>query len=177
MTRADPREAVAVGCRILAAHGHADMVWGHLSVRDDAGRGLWLKRAGVGFDELVPDDVHLLSWDGELLEGDGPVHLEHHIHTEVMRARADVGAVVHSHPESAVTLAATGLPLQPLGHEGTFFTPPDVPRYTETGDLIRTGELGRSVAAALGERNALTWSTTASSSPRATSAGRSSAPC
>lgn len=155
MTPDTPREQVVIGSRVLAANGHADMVWGHLSVRDPDGRGVWIKRAGRGFDELVPEDVHLLSWDGELLEGQGPVHLEYHIHTEVMRARDDVGAVVHSHPEAAVTLAATGLPLQPLGHEGTYFTPPDVPRYRETGDLIRTPELGRSVAAALGDRNAL----------------------
>src|SRR5690606_760279 len=131
MTPDTPREQVVIGSRVLAANGHADMVWGHLSVRDPDGRGVWIKRAGRGFDELVPEDVHLLSWDGELLEGQGPVHLEYHIHTEVMRARDDVGAVVHSHPEAAVTLAATGLPLQPLGHEGTYFTPPDVPRYRE----------------------------------------------
>ncbi|WP_166352461.1 class II aldolase/adducin family protein [Phytoactinopolyspora limicola] len=155
MSRTELRELVATGCRVLAANGHSDLVWGHLSVRDPDGRGVWLKRAGLGFDEVRADDVHLISWDGDVVEGPEPVHLEHHIHTEVLRARPDVAAVVHSHPESAVALAATGLELEPLGHEGTFFTPPDVPRFTETGDLIRTPELGRSVAAALGDRNAL----------------------
>lgn len=149
------RESVATGCRVLAANGHSDLVWGHLSARDPDGRGVWLKRAGLGFDEVRAADVHLISWDGELLDGPDPVHVEHHIHTEVLRARPDVAAVVHSHPEAAVTLAATGLELEPLGHEGTYFTPPDVARFSETGDLIRTPELGRSVATALGARNAL----------------------
>lgn len=155
MIEAALRESVATGCRVLAANGHSDLVWGHLSVRDPDGRGLWLKRAGLGFDEVRPGDVHLISWDGELLAGQEPIHLEYHIHTEVLRARPDVAAVIHSHPEAAVTLAAAGLPLQPLGHEGTYFTPPDIARFTETGDLIRNPELGRSVASALGDRNAV----------------------
>ncbi|WP_129667072.1 class II aldolase/adducin family protein [Phytoactinopolyspora endophytica] len=148
------RELVSTGCRVLAANGHSDLVWGHLSARDPDGRGVWLKRAGLGFDEIGPDDVQLLSWDGELLAGQGPVHLEHHIHIEVLRARRDVAAVVHSHPEAAVALAATGLALQPVGHEATFFTPPDVPRFDRTGDLIRTSELGAEVAGVIGPHNA-----------------------
>jgi len=152
---ADPRALVAKGSRILAENGHSDMVWGHLSMRDPGGAGVWIKPAGLGFEEIDPSDVHLLSWEGEILEGEGPKHLEAHIHLEVMRARPDVMAVIHSHPEAAVTLAATGMPLLAIGHEATFFTPPDVARFHETGDLIRTPELGQSVAHALGERNAL----------------------
>lgn len=154
MSPEDPRAAVADGCRVLAANGNSDLVWGHLSLRDPDGRGVWLKRAGLGFDEIRTPDVHLLSWDGTLLEGRGPVHLEHHIHTEVLRARPDVAAVVHSHPEGPVAFAATGAPLCAVGHEATYFTPPDIARFTDTGDLIRTPELGRCVAAALGDRNA-----------------------
>lgn len=149
------RSRVVTGSRILAENGHADMVWGHLSVRDEGGRGIWIKRAGLGFDELTPDDIQLVGWDGRLLEGSGSVHVECHIHLETMRARPDVAAVVHSHPESAVVLASTGLPLLPIGHEATFFVPEDIARFTETGDLIRTADLGRSVARALGDRNAL----------------------
>jgi L-fuculose-phosphate aldolase len=151
----DERLSVVTGSHILARNGHSDMVWGHLSRRDAQGRGLWIKRAGLGFEELAPADIQLVGWDGELLDGPGTVHLESHIHIEVMRARADVNAVVHSHPEAAVTLAATGLPLLAVGHEATFFVPDDVPRFTGTGDLIRTADLGRDVAEALGDRNAL----------------------
>ena len=42
--------ALAVdGCRALAAAGQADMVWGHPSVRDPEGRGVWMKASGWGF--------------------------------------------------------------------------------------------------------------------------------
>lgn len=155
MAANDSKERVILGSRVLAENGHSDMVWGHLSVRDPDGHGVWIKRSGLGLEELTVEDVQLVSWDGEILEGRGAVHLEHHIHTEVMRARTDVDAVIHSHPDAAVTLAATGLPLTPLSHEATYFTPPDIARFTETGDLIRTRELGEAVARALGERNAM----------------------
>jgi L-fuculose-phosphate aldolase len=150
-----PAEEVSLGCRVLAAHGNADLVWGHLSRRDPAGEGVWLKASGYGMEEITPDRVVRIDRAGTLLEGTGGVHLEHPVHTEIMAVRPDVGAVVHSHAESAVAFAATGLPLHPIGHEGTLFWPPDIARFTRTGDLIRDRPLGEAVAAALGDRNAL----------------------
>ncbi|SEG87835.1 L-fuculose-phosphate aldolase [Thermomonospora echinospora] len=150
-----PAEEVSVGCRVLAAHGNADLIWGHLSRRDPDGKGTWLKSAGHGMEEITSDRVVRIDRNGTLLQGDGRVHLEYPIHTEIMAARPDVGAVVHSHAESAVAFAATGLPLHPVGHEGTLFWPPDIARFTRTGDLIRDRALGGEVAEALGDRNAL----------------------
>lgn len=151
----NPAEEVATGCRVLAAHGHSDLVWGHLSLRDPEGRGLWLKEAGYGYQEITPDRVVHIDRGGRLLSDQGRVHLEYPIHAEIMAARPDVGAIVHSHAESVVTFAATGLALLPLGHEGTLFWPPDVARFTATGDLIHTAELGKRLAEALGGRNAI----------------------
>jgi ribulose-5-phosphate 4-epimerase/fuculose-1-phosphate aldolase len=90
-----------------------------------------------------------------VLEGTGRRHAEFPIHTEVMAARPEVNSVVHTHAPHAVALAATGQPLRPISHEGTMFVPPDIARFTETGDLILTRALGRKVAAGLGDRNAL----------------------
>ncbi|HWO70092.1 MAG TPA: class II aldolase/adducin family protein [Actinomycetota bacterium] len=150
-----PREQVSLGCRVLGAEGHGDLVWGHVSARDPGGRGVWMKAAALGFDEVTPAHVLLVSPDGEILEGEGRRHAEFPIHTEVVRARPDVGAVVHTHAPHAVAFAALEVPLRPISHEGTLFVPPDVARFTRTGDLIVTPELGREVAEALGPRNAL----------------------
>ena len=149
------RDDVALGCRVLDEQGQGDLIWGHVSARDPHSRGVWLKGGGLGFDEITPHDVQLVGRDGSLLEGSGRVHLEYPIHTEVMARRPDVGAVVHTHAEAAVAFAATGMPLRAIGHEGVLFTPPDIARYTESGDLIRTPEMGASVAEALGDRNAI----------------------
>src|ERR687885_2074292 len=149
------RENVALGCRILGAEDQGDLVWGHVSARDPGGRGVWMKAATLGFEEVGVDDVLLVDRDGNVVEGGGRRHAEYPIHTEVMAARPDVGAVVHTHAPAAVAFAALDVPLRPISHEGTLFVPPDVARFTKTGDLILTADLGGDVAAALGERNAL----------------------
>jgi L-ribulose-5-phosphate 4-epimerase len=149
------RSLVATASRILAAAGQGDLIWGHASARDPTGRGVWLKAAGWGLEEVTADRVHLVSEDGQVLDGGGQRHSEYPIHTEIMIARPDVGAVVHTHPPHAVALAATGQPLRPVSHAANYFVPPDVPRFTVTADLIRTRELGQEVAATLGSARAV----------------------
>ncbi len=150
----DLRRLVSLGCRVLGAAEQGDLIWGHVSARDPQGRGVWMKAAGLGFEEVTPDDVVLVSWEGHVLAGAGRRHAEYPIHTEVTRARADVGSVVHTHSPAAVALGALGVPLRPISHEANLFVPPDLARFTETGDLVLTPELGRRVAATLGSRNA-----------------------
>ena len=155
MTPVDELRAhVALGCRILDLEDQGDLVWGHVTARDPEGRGVWMKAASLGFDEIGPEHVILVSWDGEVLAGDGSRHTEYPIHTELMRARPDVNAVVHTHAPWSVAFASTMHPLRPMTHDGTLFVPPDVARFTKTGDLIVSAELGRDLAAAVGGRNA-----------------------
>ena len=149
------RELVATASRILGHTGNGDLIWGHASARDPNGRGVWIKQSGWGMEEVTADRVHLVNRDGVVIEGDGPRHNEYPIHTEIMAARPDVGAVVHTHSRFGTALAASGQPLRPVSHEGTFFCPPGVPRFTRTTDLIRHPDLGRQVAEALGSAPAL----------------------
>src|SRR5207253_10339136 len=83
------REQVALGCRILALEDQGDFVWGHVSVRDPDGRGIWMKASTWGFEEIGPEQVILVSWEGEVLEGDGRRHIEFPSHTELMPGRED----------------------------------------------------------------------------------------
>jgi L-fuculose-phosphate aldolase len=151
----DVRREVALGCRVLGAEDQGDLVWGHVSARDPEGRGVWMKASTYGFEEITEEQVILVSPEGEVLEGEGRRHAEYPIHTEVMAARPDVNSVVHTHASDAVALAATGHPLRPISHEATLFVPPEMARFTKTGDLILTKELGQDVAQALRDRNAL----------------------
>ena len=135
----------------LGVAGHADMVWGHASVRDPEGRGVWMKASGWAFEEIVEERVLLVTPDGEVLSGVGSRHIEYPIHTQVMAARPDVNAVVHSHATSAVAFASLDVPLRAISHDAVSFLDPDVPRFTRTGDLITTAELGDALAESLGD--------------------------
>jgi ribulose-5-phosphate 4-epimerase/fuculose-1-phosphate aldolase len=153
-TETEIRSLVALAGRVLSANGHSDYIWGHVAVRDPHGRGFWIKASGQGFEEVTPDSVLLVGPDGEVLAGEGRCHVEWPIHASILAARRDVGAVVHTHPPHAIGMAAADQPLRPLSHAGTLFTPPDVPRFTKTANLIVTPELGNAVASTLGVQHA-----------------------
>jgi L-fuculose-phosphate aldolase len=140
----------ATGNRALAAAGQSDMVWGHASVRDPVGMGVWMKCSGWGLEEVDEQRIVLVSPEGKVLHGSGRRHIEYPIHTEIMARRGDVGAVVHSHSDAANAFSALDVPILPLNHAGSLFSYPDVPRFTLTGGLISTRELGQALADALG---------------------------
>jgi ribulose-5-phosphate 4-epimerase/fuculose-1-phosphate aldolase len=144
----------AAGNQALAAAGQSDMVWGHASVRDPEGRGAWMKSSGWGFEEVDEAKIVLVSPHGKVLYGSGRRHIEYPIHTEIMARRGDVRAVVHSHSEAANAFSALDVPIRPLSHAGSLFSYPDVPRFTLTGGLISSPELGQSLADALGDASA-----------------------
>jgi ribulose-5-phosphate 4-epimerase/fuculose-1-phosphate aldolase len=153
----DLHTTVATACRILAQQGLAADVLGHVSVRLDADRILLRCRGpeDSGLLFTVVDDIREVDLDGRGdLEGGYAVPNEVHIHTELFRTRPDVQAVVHAHPRDVVVADLAGvqlrqvfgaynIPASRLANEGV----PVFPRSV----LVRTPELGRAVATALGD--------------------------
>lgn len=153
------RATVATACRILAARGLVDGVLGHVSAR-------------VGDDELVvrsrgrherglrasrPVDVCRYRFDATAVDappGYTPPN-ELPIHSEVLRARGDIGAVVHAHPRSALLAGLAGLTPRPVF--GAYNIPAlrlavdGVPVYPRPV-LITRVELARDMVAVMGER-------------------------
>ena len=145
---------VVRGGRVLALAGLSDMVWGHVSARDPAGRGVWMKASGLGFEEVTDDDVLLLDWDGNVLAGRGAPHREYPIHTEILQGSVTAGSVVHVHPPHAIALAAAGLELQAFSHVGGIFAG-GVRRYRDGAGLIDSAAAGAALADALKDDRAL----------------------
>lgn len=146
---------VARAHRILELEGHGDMSMGHLSYRDPFGRGLWLKRGNLALSEVVGDDFVLIDFDGNVLEGTGLRHLEWPLHAEIMLARPDVNVVGHSHSHYATVFGAADQELGPYNNHGVWFAEHGVPRFDDTSHIVTTVELGKAVAAKLGEAEAI----------------------
>jgi L-fuculose-phosphate aldolase len=142
---------LAYGCRILHMEGHADMTLGHLSLRDPAGRGVWLKRSGIGLGEVQGvEDFVLIDFSGGRLAGDGRLHKEWPIHTEILQRRPDVTVVGHSHPFHATAFSAMDVALSAVTNEAAYLG--GAPgRFSETTGLIDTPALGASLARDLGK--------------------------
>src|SRR3989304_1240917 len=107
MEDSELREQVAWACRILALHGHSDLTLGHVSAPRPVGDSYYLKSKGLGLEEVTPEDVVVLDLNGGRICGQGEVHLEAPLHTEVYRGRPDVGAVVPTPPPLTTALGAT----------------------------------------------------------------------
>jgi ribulose-5-phosphate 4-epimerase/fuculose-1-phosphate aldolase len=133
-------------------HGHGDLTLGHVSAR--AGDRVFIKRKGLGLDEVTPRDVQEIDLDGRKVAGPGTVHLEVVLHTEVYRARPDVGAVVHTHPMHSTAFGATNGTLRYLTHDSLMF-PEGIGSFEESADLVTTAEGARGLARALGGRRAV----------------------
>lgn len=106
----------------------------------------------------TPDDVRVVDLRDPAAVGGGyAVPNELPIHAEVLAARPDISAVVHAHPPTVVAADLAGAELPPL--VGAYNIPAarlardGIPVYRR-GVLITRPELGKEVAAALGEHPA-----------------------
>ncbi|TCP43618.1 3,4-dihydroxyphthalate decarboxylase [Tamaricihabitans halophyticus] len=154
------RELVAAACRVLAARGLTDGLLGHVSLRADAER-LLVRCRGPrerGLADTEPSDIRLVTLDGAEgapgeLDGYVPPN-ELPLHTEVLRARPEVRAVVHAHPPATVAADLAGLAIRPI--IGAFDIPGarlargGVPVYPR-GVLIRDRSLAAEMVSAMAE--------------------------
>jgi L-fuculose-phosphate aldolase len=99
--------------RAAVARGLVVASGGNLSARCPDRDAFIVTGTGTWFDRLGPDDFALVSLDGAVLDGPEPSS-EWRLHRATLRARADVNAVVHLHPQTAVVLDALGYPVRLL---------------------------------------------------------------
>ena len=153
MTDADLRRHVAVACRVIALEGYVDLTLGHVSAREPGSDHVWIKRKGVALDEVEPDDVIALDLSDPAALDDPHHHLESVMHTEVYRARPDVGSVIHGHPTYATALGSTTARLEMLTHDAVLFVD-GLGVFDEGPELVTDAARASRVAAALGDRRA-----------------------
>lgn len=151
------REAVATACRVMAETGLVEHVLGHISVRLGTDRLLVRCRGPLeaGLAYTTADDIHAVSFDEHPDLGDWSVPNELPIHTEVLRRRPDVTAVVHAHPPAVVTASVVGAPLLPIygayDIPGALLAAGGIPTWRRSA-LIRTAQLAGEMIDALGSR-------------------------
>ncbi len=152
-------EDLAVAYRILAMEGVID-AYGHVSVRHPANPNRFLMSRSLGPALVTPADILEYDLDSNPVDAQGRNSvLERFIHGEVYKARPDVMVVVHSHAPSVIPFSITQVPLRPVFHMATFlWTGVPVWDARTVKDpmaatlLVRNGVIGKSLAAALGDK-------------------------
>jgi len=133
------------GLRFLTRAGLVDYN-GHLSIRHPSG-GFLINTGASNRAAMTPDQICHVDDAGALLSGARPPN-EVHLHTAILAARPDVGAVMHGHPPEATLLTSLELTLAPVMPQAAVAG--DLPVYPESHS-ISTSARGAALAAALGQ--------------------------
>jgi L-fuculose-phosphate aldolase len=104
-------QLVEVG-RVAVERGLVLASGGNLSARLPGGTEFVVTGAGTWLDRLTPADFSVLTLDGAVAGGVPRPSTEWKLHQRTYRARADVNAVVHVHPQHAVLVDALGHPIR-----------------------------------------------------------------
>ena len=151
---------LALANRIIAHEGVLDG-FGHVSVRHDKDPNKYVMSRHLAPGLVTAGDVLDFTLDSDpILDIGKRYYSERFIHGEIYRARPDVMSVIHCHPPSLLPFGVTKTELKPIYHMSAFLgggVPTFEIRETAgmTNMLIRTPDLGKALAAKLGDKNVI----------------------
>jgi L-fuculose-phosphate aldolase len=93
-------------CRELTRRGLTHGTSGNISIRCDS-TGFFISPTGADYEALEPEDIAFMDFDGRWYGRRRPSS-EWRFHRDILAARADIGAIVHTHSRYATALACTG---------------------------------------------------------------------
>ena len=101
----------------LALHktGLVDLTFGNVSVADPERRVFAIKSSGVDYDKLTADDMVVLDYDGNVVEGALRPSSDTPTHRCLFLNFPGIRSVVHTHSRSAVAFAQAGVDVPCLG--------------------------------------------------------------
>jgi L-fuculose-phosphate aldolase len=105
------REAIIVKCRWMNASGLNQGTSGNISTRYEDR--MLITPSAVPYDVMKPEMIAAMAIEGSYGEWTGPLppSTEWRFHLDILRARPDVGSVVHTHSTYATVLAIARKPI------------------------------------------------------------------
>lgn len=145
------RLSIIEACREMSAAGINQGTSGNISVR--TAEGLLLTPSAVPYDTMRPEDIVAMKWDGSWTAPDGRVpSSEWRFHLDILKAKPEVGAVVHAHPIFCTIIAIMNRSIPAIHYMVAAAGGNDIPcaPYAQYG----TAELSEAALVALRHRRA-----------------------
>lgn len=154
----DVRTAIVEACRRLDEGGLVAGSSGNVSVRLPAAEGVERELVAVTptkvpYRVLRPEQVLVIDFEGDPVDGEGVPSTETLMHLAAYRARPDIGAAIHTHSLYASALAVAGEEIPPVIDEQVVYLGGGVP-VAEYG-MASTEDLAGRAVEALGRRQAV----------------------
>ena len=106
------RDEVLLFCQRMQAEHLAYYTSGNISMRiGDEPNLIAMTPTSLPYDTLRPEDICIVTVDGEVVDGERRPTSEFPLHTLVYARRPEVGGIVHTHSPAAMAMAALGLTL------------------------------------------------------------------
>jgi len=149
----EEREIVMRGGKEIFERKLTVGTWGNVSLRTEDRDKCVITPSGMNYQKLSPEDMVLISLDGNVIEGKWKPSTELYMHCEIYKAREDVNAIVHTHPVFSSVLAVLKEDLPPIMEDMVMLLggKVKVTEYTISG----TKKHAEGVVEALGNRNAV----------------------
>jgi L-ribulose-5-phosphate 4-epimerase len=114
------RQDIITCCQWLCQHGYFGSLLsagGNVSVRVPDAPVLVITPSGRPYMDLVPEDICVLDFDLNRIDGQLAPSIETAMHAGIYQTRSDVGAVVHTHQAYASVFALINRPIPALFDE------------------------------------------------------------
>ncbi|HEY0790425.1 MAG TPA: L-ribulose-5-phosphate 4-epimerase AraD [Chthoniobacterales bacterium] len=122
---------------LLPEHKLIDLTFGNVSVADPA-RGVFaIKPSGVDYTTMKPEDMVVVSFEGQSIEGSLRPSSDTPTHRRLLQAFAGIRSVVHTHSRNAVAFAQAGREIPCLGttHADYFYGGVPVTRFLRPEEI------------------------------------------
>ena len=147
--RTEDKKLIVRCIRMLEHMGIMDFN-GHASIRQNENRML-INIGSCQRSRLTADDICLIDFDGDIIEGNGKPPLEFHLHAGIYKERPDVQAVIHCHPNWSTILTTAGHGYLPVYAQGTLAYPMPI---LDSPNSINNPEMAKALTDVLGDRPA-----------------------
>jgi len=144
------RDGLVSTARRMSDLGLTPGTSGNVSVRTSSG--FLITPSGIPYAELIPDDVVDIKTDGTIRIGQRTPSSEWQLHRDILAARADCEAIVHTHSLYCTTIACLRKPIPAIHYMIALANSDEIPcaDYATFG----SAELAANVVRALGEGRA-----------------------
>ena len=107
----------------LVKRGLVIYTWGNVSAIDREKRVVVIKPRGIEYSELTADDMSVVDYDGNLVDGKLLPSVDLDIHMEIYKVFQEVGGIAHTHSTwaTAWSQARKGIPVMGTTHADHFY--------------------------------------------------------
>ncbi|MBB4120960.1 L-ribulose-5-phosphate 4-epimerase AraD [Martelella radicis] len=99
----------------LPRHGLINLTFGNASAADRDKGVFAIKPSGVDYDDLSPENMVIVDFDGKIVEGNMRPSSDTPTHRCLLLAFEGIGGVVHTHSTKATAFAQAGKPIPNFG--------------------------------------------------------------